>query len=139
MLSNFSCEHALIDLNDHILTTLNNNLYTLGIFLDLSKAFDVINHDILLAKLNHIGIQGITLEWFRNYLCDRYQFTSYNNFVSNKEKIRYCVPQGSVLGPLLFLVYILMTFALFPHFFTLFSLRMIQILLHHTQILINLY
>ena len=81
-------------------------MHTLGLFLDLSKAFDVIYHDILLTKLKYFGIRGIAWEWFRDYLSDRIQFTSYNSFISDRERIQYGVPQGSMLGPLLFLIYI---------------------------------
>ena len=75
-------------------------------FLDLSKALDVINHDILLTKLKYFGIRGIAWEWLRDYFSDRIQFTSYNSFISDRDRIQYGVPQGSMLGPLLFLIYI---------------------------------
>ncbi len=79
---------------------------TLGIFLDLSKAFDTINHSTLLSKLNFYGIRGIANSWFKSYLSDRYQYTEVNGIASNILESICGVPQGSILGPILFLVYI---------------------------------
>lgn len=101
-----SCEHALIDLHDKLLNNINNNLHSFGIFLDLSKAFDLINHDILLYKLPFFGIRGTAWDWFFSYLNDRKQFTVYKNSNSTYSTTQCGVPQGSILGPLLFLLYI---------------------------------
>ena len=74
--------------------------------IDLSKAFDTINHDILLKKLNFYGIRGVPNSWFANYLSNRKQFTEINNCKSALTNISTGVPQGSILGPILFLLYI---------------------------------
>ena len=76
------------------------------IFVDLQKAFDTAEHDILLAKLEDFCIRGITKEWFKSYLFDRKQFVSINGHVSNKASVKYGVWHGSVLEPILFLTYI---------------------------------
>ena len=78
---------------------------TLGIFLDLSKAFDTLDHQILLKKLDYYGIRGIAWNWFESYLSNRRLYVSYNGVHSDSISINYGVPQGSVLGPLLFLIY----------------------------------
>ncbi len=97
---------ALLDLTDKILTALDNNEYAIGIFLDLSKAFDTVNHNILLSKLHRYGFHGNVLQWLKNYVTDRQQFVFVNNCKSNIATLSCGVAQGSILGPLLFLIYI---------------------------------
>jgi len=81
-------------------------MFSCGIFIDLQKAFDTVNHKILLRKLDHYGIRGIANDWFSSYLSHRTQTTQINSKISSKEQILCGVPQGSVLDPLLFLIYI---------------------------------
>lgn len=75
-------------------------------FIDVSKAFDSLDHDILLSKLSHYGVRGCSLQWFRSYLSGRFQYTELNNVSSSFHLISSGVPQGSVLGPLLYLLYV---------------------------------
>ena len=72
----------------------------------MQKAFDTVDHQILLAKLNHYGIRGVSNDWFKSYLSNRYQYVSINGYESGLAAINCGVPLGSVLGPLLFLLYI---------------------------------
>jgi hypothetical protein len=97
---------ALIVLIDKILAGFNKGDITLGIYLDFSKAFDTINHNILLRKLSKYGIRGIALDLLCNYLDSRSQYVSFNSFNSDLLPITCGVPQGSILGPLLFILYI---------------------------------
>ncbi len=81
---------------------------SLLVLLDLSAAFDTIDHNILLNRLeNFVGISGSALAWFKSYLSDRHQFVAVNEEVSYRSQVQYGVPQGSVLGPLLFTLYML--------------------------------
>ena len=81
-------------------------LYSCGVFTDLKKAFNTVDHIILLSKLSHYGIRGIINDRFASYLTDRTQTTQVEASISSQGKILFGVPQGSVLGPLLFLIYI---------------------------------
>ena len=101
-----STEHAILDIINRIQTNMDKKLYSCGIFIDLSKAFDTVDHNILLSKLHYYGIRGVINDWFASYLKDRYQTTQIRDAVSEKKETLCGVPQGSVLGPLLFLLYV---------------------------------
>ena len=96
---------AISTLVDYVTNSLENNEIPCSIFLDTSKAFDTIDHKIQLNKLYMYGIQGITHNWFKNYLSERYQYVSINNCSSSLQNIKCGVPQGSISGPILFLLY----------------------------------
>ena len=97
---------ALLELTDGISKSIDERKLTVGIFLDLAKAFDTVNHKILLDKLQYYGIRGTPLKWFADYLTDRKQYVVINKNYSSMLTVKCGVPQGSVLGPLLFILYV---------------------------------
>lgn len=101
-----STMQAITEITDNLKKAIDSNLYTCGVFLDLSKAFDTVNHSILLNKLRTYGIRGLPLNWFSSYLKNRKQYVSLGDTYSDSQTITCGVPQGSTLGPLLFLLYI---------------------------------
>ena len=103
---NYSTALSATVLTDHIVNAIEKKEITIGVFIDLSKAFDTVNHNILLDKLKSYGIRGTPLQWFKQYLENREQYVNYKNISSNVLPISCGVPQGSILGSLLFLIYI---------------------------------
>ena len=100
-----STEMACLELVDRITNHLDRGETPFCFFLDLSKAFDTLDHTILLKKLKYYGVQGTTLNWFHSYLSDRVQFVDIDGIKSEPKLIKTGVPQGSILGPLLFIIY----------------------------------
>ena len=97
---------ALLSLVDNLTHALENGEYVVSVYLDFSKAFDTMDHMILLQKLYHCGVRGCVQDWFTSCLSNRSQFVTYNGVKSDLQNIQCGVPQGSILGPLLFLLYI---------------------------------
>ena len=101
-----STSDALISLTEEIYSALDKNLHFLAAIIDVKKAFDCVNHNILLLKLERYGVRGVPLNWLKSYLADRKCFVEVGSFKSRLNTFNIGVPQGSILGPLLFLIYI---------------------------------
>jgi hypothetical protein len=101
-----STEHSLVHAVNFIGNAMNENKYALGVFFDLKKAFDVCSHEILLMKLERMGVRDTALLWFRHYLSNRKQIVDINGHRSDEKGIEISILQGSILGPILFLIYI---------------------------------
>ena len=101
----FTTNYAILNLLEIIQKALDGQI-ACGIFIGLEKAFDIVSHDILLQKLDHYGVRGISNDWFKSYLSNRSQFISINGLTSDYKTIKCGVSQGSVLGTLLILIFI---------------------------------
>ena len=93
-----------MSIDENIQTQVNDGKYSAGVYLDLKKAFESVDHDILLKKLDYYGVRGIASEWFASYLKNRKQFASISGHISSSQVIQTGVPQCFILGPLLFLL-----------------------------------
>ena len=104
--NNLSTQDALLDLTETIYNSLNNKKYQISIMIDLKKAFDSVNNNILLKKLELYGIRGMGLSWIQSYLADRVSYVALGKVKSNLHTTNIGIPQGSIIGPILFLIYI---------------------------------
>ena len=101
-----STAKAITEITNRLRKAIDNNLYICGVFLDFSKAFDTVNHKILLEKLEPNEIRGIPFNWFQSYLSNKKQYVGLDGIKSQNQTTLCGIPQGSTLGPLLFLIYI---------------------------------
>ena len=104
--NNHSTSLALTEFVEKFTSAMDKSQTTIGVFIDIRKAFYTVDHNILLSKLQCYGVRGLALEWITSYLSNRRQYVCYNNSNSEFKEIKCGVPQGSILGPLLFILYI---------------------------------
>ena len=104
--SGYSSNHTIVNLAESIKKYIDHDNYVFSVFIDLGKAFDSVDHQILLQKLYHYGIRGLAHNWFQSYLFNRQQFVFISGSSSELMSVKCGVPQGSTLGPVLFLLYI---------------------------------
>ena len=101
-----STQQAIITLIDKITKSVNSDYFVISVFIDLKKAFDCVPTNILLAKLQAYGIRGDCIKWFKSYLTDRTQYVNFNGEQSAEHTLKFGVPQGSILGPLFFIIFV---------------------------------